>query len=118
MVKRASGRVAHARAEVGNGGDPHPECRAPPLLGNDFNRAFMLSGMPRVLLSLWNVDDQATLALMTRFYELWNPKDVSKRMRASKALTEAQNFVRDHPDHPEWKHPYYWAAWILWGVPE
>ena len=21
-------------------------------------------------------------------------------------------------DKPEWKHPYFWAAWQLWGLPE
>ena len=34
------------------------------------------------------------------------------------ALKQAQAFIRDHPDHPEWKAPYYWAAWVLWGLPD
>ena len=37
-------------------------------------RAFMLAGSPRVISSLWSVDDRATKALMVKFYELWNPK--------------------------------------------
>src|SRR6202043_3651588 len=35
-------------------------------------RAFHLAGCPNVVASLWNVNDQATAALMARFYhELW-----------------------------------------------
>jgi len=78
-------------------------------------RAFMYAGAPRVLCSLWKVDDDATKALMTKFYELWNPKEKEKRMGAAKALREAQEHIREKE---EWKHPYYWAPWVLWGVPE
>ena len=48
---------------------------------------------------------------MVKFYELWKPG----KMATATALKKAQEFVRDHPDHPKWKHPYYWAAWQLWG---
>jgi CHAT domain-containing protein len=34
------------------------------------------------------------------------------------ALRKAMEFVRDHPEHSEWKHPKYWAAWQLWGLPD
>ena len=88
-------------------------------------RAFMYAGASRVLCSLWKVDDAATMVLMKKFYELWGSKaapGASKRKRArglgaAAALKQAQAYVRDHPDHPEWKHPYYWAAWVLWGLP-
>ncbi|MFO0931412.1 MAG: CHAT domain-containing protein [Planctomycetota bacterium] len=77
-------------------------------------RAFLAAGSPRVVCSLWKVDDEATRALMIRFYELWNPKDGSAPMGASLALRAAQERVRADP---RWKHPYYWAAWVLWGLP-
>ncbi|MFO0934525.1 MAG: CHAT domain-containing tetratricopeptide repeat protein [Planctomycetota bacterium] len=77
-------------------------------------RAFMFAGSPSVLCSLWKVDDAATAALMKRFYELWNPKDGSPGKSPAAALREAQAFVRAQP---RWKHPYYWAAWVLWGLP-
>ncbi len=80
-------------------------------------RAFMFAGAPRVICSLWKVDDEATQALMVEFYRLWNPKDGYKGIGTAAALKKAQAFVRDHPKHPEWKHPYYWAAWVLWGLP-
>ncbi|MFI5401919.1 MAG: tetratricopeptide repeat protein [Planctomycetota bacterium] len=81
-----------------------------------FVRAFMFAGAPRVIVSLWKVDDEATRALMIRFYGLFNPKDGAAGLPAAEALRNAMEFVRDHPDHPEWKHPYYWAAWQIWGL--
>ena len=80
-----------------------------------FNRSFMLSGTPRVLTSLWNVDDESTHALMVKFYDYWNPKDGSRGLRASAALKKAQEDVKKDK---RWAHPYYWAAWVLWGIPE
>jgi CHAT domain-containing protein/tetratricopeptide (TPR) repeat protein len=77
-------------------------------------RAFMFAGAPRVLVSLWKVDDQATQALMIKFYELWRPKN-GQGLGAAAALRQAQAFVRSHK---QWQHPYYWAAWVLWGLPE
>ncbi|MDH3591178.1 MAG: CHAT domain-containing protein, partial [Planctomycetota bacterium] len=70
-------------------------------------RAFMFAGTPRVICSLWKVDDEATQALMVKFYELW------KTQPTAIALKNAQAFVRGHE---KWKHPYYWAAWQLWGL--
>ncbi len=98
-------------------------------------RAFMLAGTPRVLCSLWKVDDRATLALMTEFYALWNPKDGTPGLPAAAALRAAQAHVRDFEVESvdeaasqaaghevrrkarPWSHPYYWAAWVLWGLP-
>ena len=69
-----------------------------------------------MICSLWKVDDEATAALMKRFYELWAPQGpASKRgMGAAEALEQAQEHVRSHE---RWKHPYFWAAWVLWGLP-
>jgi tetratricopeptide (TPR) repeat protein len=77
-------------------------------------RAFMFAGAPSVICSLWKVDDEATRALMVKFYELWNPKR-AKGIGAAAALKAAQEHVRSQE---KWKHPYYWAAWVLWGLPE
>jgi len=68
-------------------------------------RAFTYAGAPRVLCSLWKLDDEATRALMVRLHEPWNPKE-EEGLGPAAALKEAQEFVRDHPDHPERKHPY------------
>ena len=76
-------------------------------------RAFMFAGSPRVIASLWKVDDEATQALMIKFYELWNPKE-GEGLGAATALQQAQAFIKSQE---KWKHPYYWAAWVLWGLP-
>ncbi|MFI5403042.1 MAG: CHAT domain-containing protein, partial [Planctomycetota bacterium] len=80
-----------------------------------FARAFMFAGSPRVIVSLWKVDDDATQALMVKFYELWNPKGGSKGLPCATALRKAQEYVASQP---KWKDPKYWAAWQLWGLPD
>lgn len=78
-------------------------------------RAFMFAGAPRVVCSLWKVDDEATRALMTKFYELWHPPSGAASLGPAAALRQAQAFVRAQAP---WRHPYYWAAWVLWGLPD
>jgi tetratricopeptide (TPR) repeat protein len=83
--------------------------------GDEFQgltRAFLLSGARGVVASLWQVDDAATAALMIRFYE-----NRQNGMSDAQALQDAQRFIREHPDHPEWAAPDYWAAFILVGLP-
>ncbi len=82
--------------------------RAEGIVG--LTRAFMFAGAPRVLVSLWKVDDAATLALMTRFYAGWNAG-----LSPARALREAQQLVAAQE---AWSHPRFWAAWSLWGLPE
>ncbi len=71
-------------------------------------RGFMYAGSPRVLVSLWQVDDEATAALMTRFYKLM----LEKKLPASEALRQAQLEIQQQP---QWQSPYYWAAFVLQG---
>ncbi len=106
-MKIAADLVVLSACETGKG----RVYRAEGIVG--FTRAFMMAGAPRVIVSLWKVDDAATKALMVKFYEVWKLGKVA----TATALKKAQEFVRDHPDHPKWKHPFYWAAWQLWGLP-
>ncbi len=73
--------------------------------------AFMSAGVKSLVLSLWPVDDDATRFLMTEFYKQIL---INKKPRA-KALKLAQQAVRDNKDNPDWKHPFFWAAWVLVG---
>jgi tetratricopeptide (TPR) repeat protein len=75
-----------------------------------FVRAFMFAGAPRVIVSLWKVDDDATKALMVNFHESWKGGTPCAR-----ALLESQRFVASRE---KWKDPQFWAAWQLWGLPE
>jgi CHAT domain-containing protein len=75
-------------------------------------RGFRMAGAKRVVGSLWAVDDAATRELMTRFYERWAPGGGKPALDAAEALREAQAHLRSQA---RWSHPYYWAAWVLWG---
>jgi CHAT domain-containing protein len=71
-------------------------------------RAFMYAGTSRVLASLWNVDDAASAALMTRFYEGM----LKGGLPPARALQRAQLAVARQR---QWRNPYYWAAFQLQG---
>jgi CHAT domain-containing protein len=71
-------------------------------------RGFMHAGAPRVVASLWQVDDSASAVLMTRFYR----GILQDGLRAADALRRAQiGMSRD----PRWAAPFYWAGFTLEG---
>jgi CHAT domain-containing protein len=86
------------------------EVRGEGLYG--LTRGFMYAGSKRVLVSLWDVQDQATARLMTDFYRgLLGPK----RPNTATALREAQIAIwRER----RWQAPYYWAGFVLQGEPK
>ena len=71
-------------------------------------RAFMHAGAPRVMASLWEVDDRATAELMRRFYRGM----LVRNERPAAALRSAQRQMRADP---RWTSPYYWAGFTLVG---
>ena len=73
-------------------------------------QAFLFAGARCVLFPVYPTDDEATRALMVRFYELW----AGDENDPSAALRQAQAHVRAVP---RWAHPYYWGAWVIWGLP-
>jgi hypothetical protein len=82
----------------------------------EFGDSFLVGRyLPRVMVSLWEIDREATEALMREFYRRWNPKESTAGIGAASALRAAQQFVRSHD---KWRHPYYWAGWQLWGKPD
>jgi CHAT domain-containing protein len=89
-------------------------CRT--ALGKDFKgegllgmtRAFMYAGAPRVMVSLWSVNDKASAELMTRFYKHM----LGERLSPAAALRAAQV---EMGKEKRWKSPYYWAPFLLQG---
>ncbi len=71
-------------------------------------RAFLSKGARSVLVSLWNVNDQATARLVETFYTTWL---AAPRVSKAEALRQAQQFVYEHVS----RNPYYWAAFQLAG---
>jgi CHAT domain-containing protein len=85
------------------------EIRGEGLIG--LTRAFMHAGSARVLVSLWDVNDEATSELMRRFYAgLLGPEKLSPAaaLRAAQISMAAEK---------RWSAPYYWAGFILQGEP-
>jgi CHAT domain-containing protein len=70
-------------------------------------RAFLNAGAGRVIASRWNVDTAATAGFMRRFYQ-----SVLAGVLPSSALREAAEALRKDPATA---HPYYWAAFQLFG---
>ena len=68
----------------------------------------MYAGAPRVVVSLWNVDDIATAELMKRFYRGM----LHEKLTPAAALRAAQI---EMSQIPQWRSPYYWAAFVLQG---
>jgi CHAT domain-containing protein len=75
-------------------------------------RGFMYAGSKRVVVSLWDVQDQATARLMSDFYRGLLG---SKRSHAAAALRAAQIAIWREG---RWQAPYYWAGFVLQGEPK
>lgn len=68
-------------------------------------RAFMYAGAPRLIATLWKIDDEGTSMLMELFYT-----NLTNRQPAE-ALRQAQIELRKRRPHP-----YYWAPFSFSGV--
>ncbi|HUK65127.1 MAG TPA: CHAT domain-containing protein, partial [Dongiaceae bacterium] len=74
-------------------------------------RAFLARGARSVLVSLWNVSDASTRALMIDFYQHWL-SDADHPDKAE-SLRRAQEQVRHTKG---WEDPRYWASFQLVGA--
>jgi CHAT domain-containing protein len=70
-------------------------------------RAFKLAGAETLIMSLWKVDDNATMTLMEHFYRNW----LSGKSK-QEAMKEARRSLRSNPDY-DYEKPFYWAAFVL-----
>ena len=71
-------------------------------------RGFMYAGARRVIVSLWNVNDKATAALMQRLYAgmLRSGKTPAEALRAAQI-----EMLRTR----QWQSPYFWAPFVMQG---
>lgn len=72
-------------------------------------RALIVAGARSLLLSLWQVPDEATCEFMLRYYTL-----LKQGAGRFEALVTVQREFRQH-DNVVWRHPFYWGAWQLLG---
>ena len=71
-------------------------------------RGFMYAGAPRVVATLWRIDDRASADMMRRFYEAM----LKDGLRPAAALRAAQiSMLRDR----RWHDARFWAAFTLQG---
>jgi len=71
-------------------------------------RGFMYAGARRVVVSLWNVNDRATAALMQNFYIgiLRGNKSPAAALRAAQIRMLQTR---------QWQSPYFWAPFVMQG---
>ena len=82
------------------------EIRGEGLVG--LTRGFMYAGAPRLVVSLWNVNDSGTAELMSDFYRRY----LEDGLRPAAALRAAQLAMWEND---ELFAPYYWAAFTFQG---
>jgi CHAT domain-containing protein len=72
-------------------------------------RGWFSAGVPAVISTLWQIDDESTAELMTRFYRavLIDGETVASALR-----TAQRSIARER----RWRDPYYWAGFVLQGV--
>lgn len=68
-------------------------------------RGFKKAGTRTIIMSLWEVNDDATRLLMQEFYN-----QITKGITTRRALSKAQKKIRKIP---EYNCPYYWGAFIV-----
>jgi CHAT domain-containing protein len=101
-LKLSADLVVLSACETGLG----KELKGEGLIG--LTRAFMYAGAPRVVVSLWSVNDKATAKLMEQFYRGM----LVQGLRPAAALRAAQIEMWKQK---QWQSPYYWAAFVLQG---
>ncbi|RLF26506.1 MAG: hypothetical protein DRN14_06720, partial [Thermoplasmata archaeon] len=74
-----------------------------------FNRAFFAAGARALCLSLWPVNDESTSIFMREFY-----RRLLDGMPKAEALQQTKLYMIDST---EFKSPYYWAPFVLFGNP-
>jgi CHAT domain-containing protein len=70
-------------------------------------RAFFYAGAPKVVVSLWKVEDRSTRELMVKFYGQLN-----QTSHKAEALRQAKLKLMENK---KLAHPFYWAPFILVG---
>ena len=76
-------------------------------------RSFKKAGVQSLLMSLWEVDDEATQLLMTAFYTHYaQGKTEQEALQAAQEEVRQHRFVRDGKERSG-EDPYFWAGFVL-----
>jgi tetratricopeptide (TPR) repeat protein len=77
-----------------------------------FTWSFLSAGSSAVVVSLWKVNDRSTAEMMRAFYQ-----GLGRGEPTAEALRGARRHMRGS-DRDAFRHPYYWATFVLVGLPE
>jgi CHAT domain-containing protein/Tfp pilus assembly protein PilF len=78
-------------------------------------RAFFYAGARSLVVSNWEVDSEATVALMTG---LFDASKTNPHLSHAEALRLSILQMINNPSKPEWGQPKYWAPFIVVGEPQ
>ena len=71
------------------------------------SRAFLIAGSRSVLVSLWNISDQATAEFMQQFYQFY--------FESGNKGTALQKTVQHFQNKQKYQHEVFWSGFILVG---
>ena len=74
------------------------------------SRAFAFAGIPNLIASLWRADDASSSQIMTNFYRL-----LQSGRSKDQALREAKIAFLNDQKTQTYRHPYFWASYVLIG---
>ena len=69
-------------------------------------KAFQYAGAKSILMSLWSVSESGSVLLVERFFE---------HLKSGKNKLDALKLAREDIRNRGYKHPFYWASFILVG---
>lgn len=96
--------VALSACNSGRGADVNGEG----VMG--LTRAFMYAGAPSVGVTLWAVETHSAKALNVDFF-----RHLHQGQSRAQALREVKLRLLGGREHPQWRHPYYWAPLVVFG---
>ncbi len=73
-------------------------------------KAFSFAGCPNQVMTLWDVDDEATASLIKDFYTL-----LKEGSPAAGALQKAKQLLLQKNKDQDWSNPYYWSGIVYYG---
>ena len=72
-------------------------------------RGFFYAGVPGIVMTLWAIEDGASMEIITGFYQ-----NLNSGMKKDIALREAKLNYLNNADQMG-SHPYFWAAYVQIG---
>jgi CHAT domain-containing protein len=78
-------------------------------------RAFFYAGAKSLVVSNWEVDSEATVALMDGLFEALK---ANPRLSHAEALRMSMLWMIANSSRPEWAQPQFWAPFVVVGEPQ